>query len=331
VEVLRFVTNSSAPPHPSRAPLEVEPRPIRPADAPAWAVLYHAIAEEDGDRWRPTPVELSEFLEPHPAFDPERQTWSVWDGEQMVAFASAHVRLEPTFEGSNLVYIAGGVHPRWRGRGLGTSLFTRAQATGADLAAQRCPGIPATFHADTTDTAPAAAALLEDFGFAPARYWFYMTHDLSGAYVDDPRTQAPTPGLSEAIRLAHNDAFATHWGSGPVPADVWDQRQRSSTLRPDLSRIIVRDGQVLAYAIVSTATPGAAYFNIIGVRGAAQGRGLGRAVVTSALAAIQAEGTITEANLDVDADNPTGAGALYSSAGFVAVARTVTWQKLPPG
>ena len=100
-------------------------------------------------------------------------------------------------------------------------------------------------------------------------------------------------------------------------------------MRPDLSRIVVEDGEVLAYTLVSSNLPGEAYFDLVGVRGGAQGRGLGRAVLTSGLAAIREEGSFTEAGLDVDADNPSGAGRLYTSAGFTNAAKTITWEKSP--
>lgn len=303
--------------------------PLTPAMAEEWSRLYRVIADDDGSTWKPTPTELTEELEPSPRFDPGRQTWSVWSGTEMVAFALAGVRSEPTFDGLNAAYMLGGVHPQWRGRGLGSELLDTAEARGAELAVGWLPDLPVVYRADTTDTAPAASELLRERGYEHARYWFDMTHDLGGTFNEDERAVAFTSDLHEAVRLAHNDAFSTHWGSGPVEADQWNRYMGAAGLRPDLSRLIVDDGEVLAYAIVSSAVPGEAYFDLIGVRGTAQGRGYGRAVLTSALAAIQADGSFTEAGLDVDADNPSGAGRLYSSTGFTNVAKKITWERRP--
>lgn len=296
--------------------------------APEWSRLLRVIAEDDGSTWKPTPTELGESLEPSSTFDPSRQTWSTWHGEEMVAFAEAGVSDIPAFDGRNKVYVLGGVHPAWRGQGLGTMLLELSEATGERLGRQHLPNAPLVFTAHTTDSAPTAARLLEENGYVEARYWFDMTHDLRGEFIDDPRTAALTDELSEAVRLAHNDAFSTHWGSAPISEEKWQRFEKSSTLRRDLSRIFAVDGEVLAYAIVSSTVAGEAYFDLIGVRGSAQGQGLGRAVLTSALAAIQADGSFTEAGLDVDADNPSGAGKLYTSAGFESVAKKLTWEKL---
>lgn len=301
--------------------------PITPADAEAWSDLLRAIADDDALAWKPTPAELREELTPNSTFDPARQTWAVWHEGRMVAHASVRVRREPTFDGSNVVYVNGGVHPHWRGQGLGSELIDRAQRVGASLAHAAMPGVSPVFRAFSSAAAPSAAELLAGLGYEPARYWFDMSHDLSGTFSEDPRTRPVRPEDSEALRQAHNDAFSTHWGSGPVPAEMWAQLQSSATLRPDLSRIVVEGEQILAYTVVSAAVPGEAYLNLVGVRGVAQGRGLGRVVLTSALAAIQADGSFVRASLDVDADNPSGAGALYSSAGFVNSGRTVTWQR----
>lgn len=305
-------------------------RPLAQEHAQAWSTLIEAIAASDGDQWTPTSVELAEMLVPSSVFSPQRQTWAVWCGDAMVAYALAGVRPEPQHDGLNTVYVIGGVHPSWRGRGIGSELLKAAEERGGSLAAELVPGAPIAFNADSAGSAAASAELLRANGYAPARYWFDMAHDLSGTFTPDPRTQPFTLDLAEAARLAHNDAFSTHWGSGPSNAERWGRFMTSAALRPELSRIVVDDGEVLAYALVSSARPGKAYFDLIGVRGKAQGKGLGRAVLTSGLAAIQEAGGFTEAGLDVDADNPSGAGRLYTSAGFVNVAKKTTWQKPRP-
>lgn len=298
--------------------------------ADQWARLHAIISAEDQGRWTPTPTELVEMLEPTSVFDPQRHTWSVWSGQDMVAFAVVGVSEAARFNGVRQVHIEAGVHPQWRGRGLGSALLQLTETRGQTVA-NALPQAPLVFSASAPATAPAAGALLHDHGYAPARYWFDMTHDLRGEFTADPRTQGFSTDLSEQLRLAHNDAFRTHWGSSPITPEHWGKLMRSAGLRPDLSRIVVEDGDVLAYALVSSTVPGEAYFDLIGVRGSAQGRGLGKAVLTSALAAIQAEGTFTEAGLDVDAENPSGAGQLYTARGFVNVAKKVTWEKPDTG
>lgn len=292
-----------------------------------WADLIRVIADADGAIGPPTAAELVEDLTPSGSSDPTLNTWAAWAGEKLVAYARAHVRSLPTFDGLNHAYVQGGVHPAWQGHGLGSTVLQWAENRSLELARAAMPEVAPTYFTEAVDSATAANNLLMGAGYSEARYWFDMVNDLTGSFTVDARTSAITPELAEEVRLAHNDAFATHWGSGPVAAQEWQRRAASPAYRPDLSRIVVKDGRVLAYAVVTNAVDGHAYFDLIGVRGEAQGQGLGRAVLTSALAAIQATGEFTSAGLDVDADNPSGAGALYRKHGFSPAARKITWQK----
>lgn len=297
-------------------------------DARDLAHLHHVIAETDGAMWPPSASEVAENLAPSSTFDPALDTWAVWAGTELVAFAEVLVRSSLSYDGSNNVHVLGGVHPAWRGRGIGSQLLTRAEERAVEKGGATHPGATLLLNCHTTATAPAASSLLTARGYSIARYWFDMVHDLSGELPADTRTQPMTPELYEATRLAHNDAFATHWGSGPISAEGWARTVVGSAgFRPDLSRIAAADGEVLAYAVVSATTPGDAYFELIGVRPSAQRRGLGRAVLTSGLAAIRAEGSFRQAGLDVDADNPTGAGGLYESIGFTNAAKKLTWRR----
>lgn len=297
-------------------------------DASDLARLHRVIADADGAMWPPSATEIAEALAPSPTFDPTLDTWAVWSGGELVAFAEVSVRSSLSYDGTNNVHVLGGVHPQWQGRGIGSELLARAEERAIEKGRASHPNAALLLNCHTTATAPAASTLLTEHGYSIARYWFDMVHDLSGELPVDARTQPLTPELYEATRLAHNDAFATHWGSGPITSEGWEKVVVGSAgFRPDLSRIAVVDGEVLAYAVVSATTPGEAYFELIGVRASAQRRGLGRAVLTSGLAAIRAEGSFQQAGLDVDADNPSGAGGLYRSIGFTDAAKKLTWRR----
>src|SRR5699024_6465542 len=108
--------------------------PLSPEMAEEWSRLFRGIAEDGGNRWKPTATELREGLEPTSNFDPALQTWSVWSGEEMVAFAETEVRSTPAFDGRNTAHVLGGVHPSWRGRGLGSALLKVAESRCKELA-----------------------------------------------------------------------------------------------------------------------------------------------------------------------------------------------------
>ncbi len=298
------------------------------ADAAELAALRRRIHEESGFVWMPTEQEMVETLTASSTFEAARQTWALRSEEgALVAYAMIYLRDRPRHDGFNVAYLDSGVAPELRGQGISSSLLERAEPVGIELATGLLPDAPLLLSATASSTDPAANKLLVDHGYSVARYFFEMMHDLSGEATEDPRTRAFTPEDSEATRLAHNDAFRTHWGSGPSSQEKWDKFMGSAGFRPDLSRIVERDGEVLAYGMVSSTVPGEAYLELVGTRASAQGNGLGRAVLTSVVAAVREAGDFTSLGLDVDADNPSGAGRFYASAGFVNHAQTITYEK----
>ena len=134
----------------------------------------------------------------------------------------------------------------------------------------------------------------------------------------DPLVQRYEPGLREAIRLAHNDAFATHWGSTAQTERAWREQLESRTFRPDSSTVWIEDGDVLAYVLTYQWVDGELYVGQVGTRQRARGRGLARACLVASLHAAASSGRYASVDLSVDSENPTGAGALYESVGFAA-------------
>src|SRR5690606_7772258 len=140
-------------------------------------------------------------------------SWAVWEDETLVAFGQLRVSPELTADGDARADLTGGVHPEHRGRGIGTELLGRMEERALTLAAERHPGAPILLRASGGKEGSDAWPLLTDLGYAPARYFTDMRRPLPGEAIaapSDPRLRPFTPDLSEAVRLAHNDAFATH-------------------------------------------------------------------------------------------------------------------------
>lgn len=150
---------------------------------------------------------------------------------------------------------------------------------------------------------PASVAALERSGFTGQRLWRYMRADL------------PANGLPH---LAHVQV-------GPDPGGK------------DARRLEARDkGRTVAEAVVGLPLQGTGVLWWIGVEPRARGRGLGRAMLGSALDVLAGLGA-TEAILYVDDDAPPGddrdrtaANALYDSAGFVEVDRLYSYTLSAP-
>jgi ribosomal protein S18 acetylase RimI-like enzyme len=68
------------------------------------------------------------------------------------------------------------------------------------------------------------------------------------------------------------------------------------------------------------------YTDLLGVRREFRGRGIARALLADAMRRFAAAG-LDKASLDVDSENPSGALALYTKMGYVAVNRSLAWDK----
>ncbi|WP_165962663.1 GNAT family N-acetyltransferase [Occultella glacieicola] len=297
---------------------------------PAWAELTNLLAKVDRTEEYYEAEDLAEELG-EPGFDPALDSIAVWDGDTLVAYSQLRVSLALTYEGTARAMIGGGVHPDWRGRGIATRMFDEMEPRGRALAAERHPGEPFELRASGGLESDPVRPLLTGRGYEIVRYFTAMQRPLPGdplPEVTDPRVVPVTEELAEPLRLAHNEAFASHWGSAPQEPEQWAKGMEARSLRPATSRAAVADGEVLAYVITGQWVDRELYISIVGTRPSARGQGLARQVLTASLRAAVATGEYDLVELDVDSINPTGAGRLYESVGFTPVRTTATFAKV---
>ncbi|WP_147918845.1 GNAT family N-acetyltransferase [Ruania zhangjianzhongii] len=306
---------------------------LTPESVPAWAELTNLLGRVDGTEEFYDAEDLAEELT-EDGFDPAKDSIAVWDGEQLVAFAQLQVASALTHgEGHVRAGLAGGVHPDHRGQGIATAMFEQMEPRALELATSMHPGAPIDLRVEAGLETDPVRALLTDRGYAPARYFTVMRRALPGAPVEpvDPRTTPLSEDLYEATRLAHNDAFASHWGSAPISAARWKGVVTGNAARPAFARVAVdAGGTVLAYCTTGQWVDKELYVTLVGTRQVARGQGLARAVLGATLAAAVEDGGFEVIELDVDSANPQGAGALYTSLGFVPVRTTATFVKPVP-
>lgn len=311
-------------------------RPMRATDAARWAALLEAVEEADRRDEHHDGDDCAEELA-DPELDLERDTLLVLDGDdRALAYQVLRLRSGPPL-GPRLLTDAA-VHPAHRRRGIGTALV--------DAACRRADALGAAVLTRLAASAADAIAVAERGGMHAVRWWSELARDLAVPVKPVP----PPPGITvvtlgppydaarwdEPLRLAHNAAFADHWGSAAVGPTAWaHHRTGSRSFRPGSSAAaLTAEGSVAGYVMsyqspVDTARRGVRdlYVGTVGTLPAHRGRGIAGTLLAHVLQGAVDQGYAT-ASLTVDAENPTALG-VYVRAGFRLHRREVSY--LRPG
>lgn len=183
-----------------------------------------------------------------------------------------------------------------------------------------------------------ATRLFTTLGYTYVRTFHVMRIDFSGP-VELP--SAPD-GIAirtfdserdpKAVHAMLVEAFADHWGGSFEPFDRWVHAHiegESAAFDPNLWFVAV-DGDAVAGTIAcqerQASDPNVAYVSVLGVRLVSRGRGIGRALLLNAFAAVTARG-VSSLELGVDSSNETGALRLYEDVGMHVKHSFEFWDK----
>ena len=138
-------------------------------------------------------------------------------------------------------------------------------------------------------------------------------------------------GDADDLYAAFCDSFASHPGRIEEPAAWWQERRQneSAGFDPTLWLLAVDAGSVVGFSLGRERVDGgvrSGYVGDVGVRHAWQGRGLGHALLARSLGEFRRRG-LASASLDVDADNTSGALALYRKVGMRPEPAFTIWAK----
>jgi mycothiol synthase len=166
------------------------------------------------------------------------------------------VRASSTVTDVDRVWLEGGVLPSRRGEGLGRRLLEWAERRGRELHAARHPELAGELFVRVPASVPSQEALVRAAGYEPARYWYGMKRELSSPLAPIPAVPAGlrvvpwSAELDEALRRAHGEAFADHWGSTPPDEQRWTQWYTGSRgFQPELSRLVLDGDRIAAYLL----------------------------------------------------------------------------------
>jgi len=219
------------------------------------------------------------------------------------------------------------VHPEHCGRGLGAALLSAMERRANESSAVLRPGVRGTLVV-WSEPEDECRPVLEQRGFVVARHFFEMEIGLGGArpaprWPEGIAARALRPGRDERpIHAADAEAFAEHYMFEPRSYEEWRQ---SHIDRPDFDPalwLVAWDGDEIAGYAAAMVSDDGGFVDDLAVRRPWRRRGLGSALLLAEFRALAARGA-TVARLFVDAQNETGAVALYERAGM-AVARRFT-------
>jgi mycothiol synthase len=308
------------------AHLELVWRPLRATDATAMHALMDAIETHDQTHTRHSYSEVLELLT-GPGMDPEHDGLVGVD-EDGTMRAYALVEIDDDSRVLRAV-LRGGVHPGWRGRGIGRAILAWKEGRARQRLAASGTPLPARLAVMVEEQARDHRRLYAAAGFSPIRWYSAMRRDLRGPLPerqmpDGVRLTGWSPDLDEQVRVAHNEAFADHWGCAPQSITSWAQREASFV--PHWSWVAVDSSgpgpEVVGYLMSARYEqdwPALGYTcgftDAVGVRGPWRGRGVASALLVAAMSSYRDAG-LEYASLRVDTANPSGAGNLYSALGY---------------
>jgi mycothiol synthase len=173
------------------------------------------------------------------------------------------------------------------------------------------------------------APALEGRGLTPVRDLYQLRRPLDQLPDDPPLpdgvvVRAFVPGRDDDAWLAVNAAaFATHAEQGRWTADDLAARLAESWFDAAGFLLAERGGELLGYHWTKVHADGAGEVYVLGIAPAAQGLGLGNALLVRGMRHLATRGC-PEVLLYVDGDNP-GALRLYEKAGFTEHDLDVQW------
>ena len=228
------------------------------------------------------------------------------------------------------------VDPDATGRGIGAALLDALERRAAEIAPTTDTELTLTQWAGDDS----ATGLLRGRGFTESRFFLSMVADLTATAPEVPPVAAGVTirtlqdSDEEQLLTAYREAFASHPGRVDEGADTWWQERRdnaSAGFDPTLWLLAVEAGTVVGFSLGRELVADgvrSGYVGDVGVRPPSRGRGLGHALLARSLAEFRRRG-LASASLNVDAENTSGALALYRKAGMEAKPAFTIWAKLP--
>lgn len=300
--------------------------------------LITRIERAEGKPYVTSVEEVAEFFS-EPDDDPTSDL-RVLDDDRGSLIGWGRVHHSPSGQRLERAFLEGGVDPEHRGRGHGRAILGW-QGARADERLRATPDhLPAVALVMRYDGDDDRARLFARTGYDDARYFDELQRPLG----DLPERWSPE-GITivrwrsehnAPARDVYNQSFADHWGSTERSAESWTSSAiESYGRRLDVSFVAIDpdhagSGGIVGYALNAHYPEDEAvtgrrdgWIESLGTLRSHRRRGIASALIVHSLHAFEEAG-LTGSMLGVDADNLTGAYAIYERLGYRPLHRGIT-------
>lgn len=280
--------------------------------------------------------DLKSKMESMPNMDLKRGVFLVEAEGEVVAYKT--LRGYPEANGLYCYNHHGSVLPKYKKRGIGLAMIRHSEDVLRTLALEHPADAPKTFQVFLDIKQTDLTRLLEREGYKPVRYFYMMLRpDLENI------PQVPLPDGIEvrpveqiqfrAIWSSMIEAFSEHWGETEHTDEEYELWLKRPSTRLDLWQI-AWDGDRVVGLVLNTVDEDEnkaynrkrGFTEDIATLKEYRGRGIAQALITRGLKQFRELG-YTEAGLEVDTENGTGALKLYEKLGYRPIRTMAAYRK----
>ncbi|MFN2217374.1 MAG: GNAT family N-acetyltransferase [Anaerolineae bacterium] len=268
--------------------------------------------------------------------DPFRDVLIAEVNGEVIAFS--RVWWDVLDDGVRLYKSLGFLVPAWQRRGIGTAMLRYNERQLRDIASMHPADAPKHYQGWASDREVSAHALFAAAGYEAVRTMLEMVRPATAPLREAPLPQGlevrpAQPHHFRAIWEARLEAYRDHWGFAPGDEQAYRRWLEGPLFNPGLWKV-AWDGEQVAGMVLNRINEAESvkygrkrgWTQDVFVRRPWRRRGLARALLEQSIEMFLNMG-MAETALGVDADNPSGALALYEAAGYRTTGQHTIYRK----